>query len=142
MQERTDTFERYDAWILAAVLHSSDGNTPVTLSRLIGTADGLNKAVICRSELELGIGRLVRSGYLQVVGQDFTPTASALGLATVAGPTIDSIAKAIGAKAWSPQSRIPKTTDENYVTADAYAKAEKKYRKEFWKSYRSLARDK
>jgi hypothetical protein len=31
---------------------------------------------------------------------------------------------------------MPQTTDASYVTAEAYAKAEKKYRKEFWKADR------
>lgn len=128
-------FEWYDAWILAAVIYASDGKAPVPLWRLIAIADALNKAIVSRAELELGIRRLASAGYIRVASEGFEATPSALAL-KVPGPPMDNVAKAIGAKEWSAQAEMPRTTDAIYVTAEAYEKAMKKYKKEFWKKYR------
>lgn len=136
MTEAVSTFDWYDAWILAAVIWATDGDLPVPLWRLIATADALNKAIVSRGELELGIGRLARAGYLRVVPDGFEATPTALAL-KIPGPPIDNVAKAIRAREWSPQAEMPRTTDAAYVTAHAYEKALKKYRREFWKEYRS-----
>jgi hypothetical protein len=55
---------------------------------------------------------------------------------------VENVAKAIGAAEWSARVELPQTTDAMYVTADAYAKAEKKYHKEFWKEYRTRTKGK
>ena len=141
MAERLPVFEWYDAWILAALVYASDGKAPVPLWRLIGTADTLNKAMVTRSELELAIGRLVTAGYVGVVSEGFEATAKALAL-RAPGPPVENVAKAIGAAEWSAQAEMPQTTNASYVTAEAYAKAEKKYRKEFSRAYRSSTKDK
>jgi hypothetical protein len=126
--EHLPAFEWYDAWILAAVVYASDDKGPVPLWRLIGTADALNKSIVTRSELELGIGRLVGAGYVRVVSEGFEATPKALAL-KAPGPPVENIAKAIGAAQWSAQAEMPQTADAIYVTAEAYAKAERKYRK-------------
>ena len=135
MAEHYSEFEWYDAWILAAVAYASDGGAPVPLWRLIEIADALNKAIVTRGELEIGLGRLVGAGYVRVVAEGFEPTQAALAL-KVPGPPVENIAKAIGAREWSAKAEMPRTTSTTYVTADAYEKALKKYRKEFWKMYR------
>jgi hypothetical protein len=140
MVERVPVFEWYDAWILAAVVYASDGKGPVPLWRLIWAADALNKAMVTRSELELAIGRLVAAGYIGVVPEGFEATSKALALKAPGAP-VENVAKAIGAAEWSAQAEMPQTTSASYVTADAYAKAEKKYRKEFWKAYRTRTKD-
>lgn len=139
MAEHRPVFEWYDAWILAAVVYASDGKGPVPLWRLIWTADALNKAMVSRGELELGIGRLVSAGYVRVVSEGFEATSKALAL-KAPGPPVEHVAKAIGAAEWSPQAKMPQTIGASYVTAEAYAKAEKKYRKEFSKAYRTARR--
>jgi len=141
MAERLPLFEWYDAWILAAVVYAGDGEGPVPLWRLIGTADALNKAIVSRSELELAIGRLVSAGYVRIASDGFEPTSKALAL-RAPGPPVEYVANAIGAAAWSAQAEMPQTADAAYVTAEAYAKAEKKYRKEFWKEYRTSTKKK
>lgn len=123
-------FEWYDAWILAAVIYAGDGKAPVPLWRLIGIADALSKAVVNRGELELGIGRLVRAGYVLALPGGFEPTPAALAL-KAPGPPVENVAQAIGAKEWDSKAEMPRTTEEVYVTAEAYKKAIKKYRKEF-----------
>lgn len=128
--EGTPEFEWYDAWILAAVIYASEGSAPVPLWRLIGIADALNKAVVSRGELEAGIGRLVRAGYVLVLPGGFQPTPAALAL-KAPGPPVENVAKAIGAKEWDPKAEMPGTTEEVHVTAEAYKKALKKYRKAF-----------
>lgn len=71
---RHATFEWYDSWILAALIWATDREAAVPLWRLIATADALNKAIVSRGELELGIGRLARAGYVRVVPDGFEPT--------------------------------------------------------------------
>ena len=78
----------------------------------------------------------MRAGYVQVVGEGFEPTPAALAL-KAPGPPVENVAKAIRAKPWSAKADMPRTTDEVYVTAEAYRKAQKKYHKEFSKMYRA-----
>jgi len=139
MAEAGPEFEWYDAWILAAVIYASDGKAPVPLWRLIAIADALNKAIVSRAELELGIRRLDSAGYLRVVPEGFEATPSALAL-KLPGPPVENVAEAIGAREWSAKAEMPRTTDAIYVTAEAYEKAVKKHNKEFWKEYRGKDR--
>jgi hypothetical protein len=138
MKNDSPEFEWYDAWVLAALIYAADGAAPVPLWRLVAVADALNKAIVSREELEFALARLDRAGYVRAVsdGVEVAPTALAL---QTPGPPVEHIARVIGAKPWSPQAEMPRTTDEAYVSADAYAKAVKKYRKEFWKEYRGSA---
>lgn len=136
MAESLSEFEWYDAWILAAVVFASDGHAPVPLWRLIATADALNKAIVSRGELELALGRLIDTSYVRVVAEGFEPTPKALAL-KLPGPPVENIAKAIGAREWSAQAEMPRTASATYVTAEAYEKAVKMYRKAFWKEYRN-----
>lgn len=128
-------FEWYDAWVLAAVIYAADGAAPAPLWRVVGVADGLNKAIVTRGELECALGRLTRAGYVRVAPEGFEATPAALAL-KLPGPPVENVAQAIGAKPWSPQAELPRTSDEVYVTADAYRKAVKTYGKEFSKRYR------
>src|SRR5262245_56263572 len=129
-------FEWYDAWILAAVVYASDGSESVPLWRVIATADGLNKAMVSRDELELALGRLAQAGYVRIVPDGFVATESARAL-KAPGPPVEHIAHAIGAKSWFPHVPMPRTPDQSIVSADAYRKAVKKYGKEFRKMYRA-----
>src|SRR5262245_55049989 len=100
MEERELEFEWYDAWILAPVVWATEGDAAVPLWRLIGTADGLNKAIVGRSELECGIGRLVRAGLLCATPDGFKAMPRALALKGPGWPT-EIVSKAIGAKEWT-----------------------------------------
>jgi hypothetical protein len=136
MQASDLKFDWYDAWILAAVVWATEGDASVPLWRLIGTADALNKAIVSRGELECGIGRLVSAGLICVAPDGFKATPEALALKGPGWP-MEIVSKAIGAQEWSPQSEMPQTQEAKYVSVDAYEKALKKYRKEFWKLYRT-----
>lgn len=136
MQATDLKFDWYDAWILAAVVWATEGDASVPLWRLIGAADALNKAIVSRGELECGMGRLVSAGLICVAPDGFKATPRALGLKGPGWP-MEIVSKAIGAQAWSPQSEMPQTQEARYVSVDAYEKALKKYRKEFWKQYRT-----
>ena len=129
-------FEWYDAWILAAVVYASDESEAVPLWRVIAIADGLNKAIVTRHELELAFGRLTQAGYVRVVPDGFAATEPARAL-KAPGPPVEHVARAIGAKSWFPEVPMPQTPDETYVSADAYRKAVKKCGKEFRKMYRA-----
>ena len=136
MEESDLQFDWYDAWILAAVVWATEGDAPVPLWRLIWTADALNKAIVSRGELECGIGRLVSAGLICVAPDGFKAMPRALALMGP-GPPVEIVSKAIGAQDWSPQSEMPQTQEAKYVSVDAYEKALKKYKKEFWKQYRT-----
>jgi hypothetical protein len=134
--EAVPPFEWSDAWILAAVIWASDGEAPVPLWRLIAIADALNKAILSRDELEVGIGRLARAGYVRAAPDGFEATPTALAL-KAPGPPMEIVARAIGAREWSPQTEMPRTAEAVYVSVEAYRKALKKYGKHFWKEHRS-----
>ncbi|HEY7518767.1 MAG TPA: hypothetical protein VIE36_10800 [Methylomirabilota bacterium] len=136
MAEAVPSFEWADAWILAAAIWATDGEAPVPLWRLIAIADALNKAIPSRGELEVGIGRLARAGYLRVVPDGFEATPTALAL-KAPGPPMEIVARAIGAREWSPQTEMPRTVEAVYVTVEAYGKALRKYHREFGKERRS-----
>src|SRR5262245_54341847 len=134
MEESDLKFDWYDAWILAAVVWATVGDASVPLWRLIGTADALNKAIVSRSELECGMGRLVSAGLICVAPDGFKAMPRALALKGPGWP-VEIVSKAIGAQDWSPQSEMPQTQEAKYVSVDAYEKALKKYHKEFRKLY-------
>jgi hypothetical protein len=134
MDESELKFDWYDAWILAAVVWATEEDAPVPLWRLIGTADALNKAIVSRSELECGIRRLVSAGLVCAVPNGFKATPRALAL-KAPGPPMEIVSKAIGAEEWSPHSEMPQTGETKYISVDAYNKALKKYRKDFWTLY-------
>src|SRR5262245_30083541 len=140
MEESDLKFEWYDAWILAAVVWSTEGDASVPLWRLIGTADALNKAIVTRGELECGMGRLVSAGLSCVEPDGFKATPRALALKGP-GPPVEIVSKAIGAQDWSPQSEMPRSQEAKYVSVDAYEKALKTYGKEFRKLYRTKKDD-
>ena len=132
------SFEWYDAWILCTLLIGVHYENPVSLALVIGVADGINKAMITRSELEDGLGRLVTSGFVRVDGGKFelTPKAMALEPLTV-GRCMDNISEAIGAREWEPGLKMPSTETEVYVTREAYRRAEKEYRRrDFWEKHK------
>src|SRR5262245_49045724 len=108
MKESDPTFEWYDAWILAAVVWATEGDAPVPLWRLIGTADALNKAIVSHGELECGIGRLVSAGLIRVEPDGFKATPRALAL-KAPGPPMEIVSNALGAREWSPQYKMPQT---------------------------------
>jgi hypothetical protein len=138
MSGRGPSFEWYDAWILCALLIGVHYENPVSLALLIGVADGVNKAMVTRSELEVAFGRLVPAGYVRVVGGMFelTPKAMAFSSLTV-GRCTDNIREAIGAGDWAPGLKMPSTETEVYVTREAYRRAEKEYRRrDFWERHK------
>jgi hypothetical protein len=142
MPDREPAFEWSDAWILCALLTAVDHENPVSLAGLIAFADGINKAMVTRSELEEGIGRLVDAGFVRVAGAGFelTPKALALNSLTV-GPFVEDISGAIGAREWEPDSELPSTTAEVYVTREAFQRAEKQYRRrDFWQKFNDKKR--
>src|SRR5262245_6716513 len=125
MSATEPAFEWYDAWILCALLIAVDRENPVSLARLIAYADGINKAMLTRGELETGIGRLVAADYVRVAMNGFEPTPKALALRSLTvGHGVDNIGKAMGAGEWAPGLEFPLTTAEVYVTRDAYQRAE------------------
>jgi hypothetical protein len=142
MPEPEPAFEWYDAWILCALLVAVDHENPVSLAGLIAFADGINKAMVTRGELEEGIGRLVDAGFVRVAGAGFELMPKALALKSLPeGLFVEDIGGAIGARQWELNSELPSTTAEVYVTRDAYRRAEKQYlRRDFWQKFNDKRR--
>lgn len=132
------TFEWYDAWVLAAVICASEKESPVPLWRVIGTADALNKAVVTREELELAIGRLADAGWLRVVDEGFEPSPAALELKQLGDP-VENVRVAIDARE-SSQSDQAQTAREWFVSAEAYEQAVRTFQEEFLNEMRALRR--
>ena len=122
------SLEWYDAWTLAAILAAVPNGDDVSLTRLIAVADGLNHAIINRSELELAMGRLIEAGYVRITASGFAATSKAAGLNVQGvGSYIQRVSEAIGARHWAPATQIPKTTAASYVTVEAYEQAVRHY---------------
>ena len=100
--------EVYDAWILAALICSTERTIHLPLWQVIARADATNKDIILRGELEVALDRLSRAGYLRVVPGGFEATPKALALKDPKLP-LTHIAQAIGARPCSKDRSLPKT---------------------------------
>jgi hypothetical protein len=127
-----------DAWLLTAIYGASLGGEP-TLARVIGTGDYINHAIFTLSELNGGLSRLERGGFISIVDEIYTLTT--LGRdATVADPEakggvvnqMATVRDRLGAAPWGPRTNPNDAADpENpkvYVTEDMFQNAFKAYR--------------
>jgi hypothetical protein len=130
----TPTFLSSDVWLLVSLLHATREKPFVSLPELIAAADGVNRAVITRGELETGFERLVPAGYALCSKEGYAPTASIRefwsknsGKNKSLYKSWQKIAQFIGA----PENQagpLPETQDELFVTKEAYAAAIERYR--------------
>ncbi len=63
-----DTQQRFlwsDAWLLTAIYGAALGGDP-TLAQVIGTGDFINHAIFTPAELNGGLGRLERVGFVSI----------------------------------------------------------------------------
>jgi hypothetical protein len=62
-----------DAWLLLAILYA-DQQGNATLAGIIGAGDAINVAIFTVAELESGLARLTRSGFIEENAGLFVPT--------------------------------------------------------------------
>jgi hypothetical protein len=101
-------FQWSDAWLLLAIGFAASQRA-ASLGSVIATADGIQHAVITRDELNGGIGRLERAGYITYDQDGLTVTALGLTLfresaraGATHGKRQDAIERALSAIPWSP----------------------------------------
>lgn len=61
-----------DAWLLTAIVCATRDSKTATLTEVIEQADGINKTVITRGELEAGCNRLVKAGLIWIADGQFS----------------------------------------------------------------------
>lgn len=70
-------FQASDAWLLLAIIIAA-GDEVATLDKIVGAGDFVNHAIFTNDEIESGLYRLTRAGYIQEVEGNFRPTEIAL----------------------------------------------------------------
>jgi hypothetical protein len=63
MHNNDPIYQWSDAWLLLAIIYASQNGTP-TLAKVIATGDAINHAIFTPTELERGLARLSRGGYV------------------------------------------------------------------------------
>lgn len=108
MMKSGEAFQWSDAWLFLAIGFAAS-HRRASLGEVITTADGLQHAVITRDELNGGIGRLKRAGYISYTQDGLTVTTLGRTLflesaraATTHGKRQAEIERALSAVPWSP----------------------------------------
>ena len=108
MTNSTTTFQWSDAWLFLAIGFAASQH-PASLGSVITTADGIQHAMITRDELNGGIGRLERAGYITYDQESFTVTDLGLTLFLAStrgggthGESQAAIERALSAIPWTP----------------------------------------
>jgi hypothetical protein len=122
------TFQWSDAWLLLAIGFAAS-QRPASLGSVIATADGIQHAVITRDELNGGIGRLERAGYITYDQDGLTVTALGLTLflesargGAAHGKRQAAIERALSAIPWSTD-RSPAQSlngESEVISSDIY----------------------
>jgi hypothetical protein len=127
-----------DAWLLRALAAAGDN---LSLTRLIALGDAINKAIFAREEINGGLGRLARGGYVSIgpsMTWQLTDTGRGIALTSSDPPGLASAAfveRALSAVPWSANERPEQALagEAEYVPADLYDEAVKTYVKKPWK---------
>jgi hypothetical protein len=130
----SESYEWFEIWILVALLMAAKGRgTGVSLARLIATADFINHAIITREELEVGLGRLIDTGYVSKSPRGFRATRRAVSMWSKSAAKRSyvhtawrAVEEAVGERP-GPRS-APKTARQKIVSKSDYAFALKEYR--------------
>lgn len=126
-----------DAWLFqAAALAARLGST--TLAHVIGAGDALQHAIFTKEELDGGISRLRRAGYVEFGASGIVLTATGRDVAdraAVGAKTVSDELKAVeallGTPAWTPgeDPRKARGGEPDLLTSDEYETAVRDYRK-------------
>ena len=128
-------FRWADAWLLlaAGLAHSAGRDT---LAHVIGAADAIQHTIPTKAELDGGISRLRRAGYLEFSPDGVRPTEAGrtvLAQAERAGRQLlrqqDAVERLLGARAWAPgyDPLAARGGEPELLTAEEYDAAVRGY---------------
>jgi hypothetical protein len=140
-------FKTADGWLLLSVWMAGGVDEPVSLQKVIGMGDGINKAIFTNGELRNGFSRLTTAGYV----------VDRAGLFSVAGDALvfmkemeNTKGKNLAPLSWweeidrflgvAPGSSLDLKEDKEWtypsLSDEVIAKANKDYTRDFWKAHR------
>ncbi len=106
------------------MINSTLDKPVATLADIIASADGINKTVISRAELEIGFTHLIKAGHLKKVAGGFVASDAVWTFWKAARGGLykkwDALKAFIGVPETAPEHR-PETKKERYVTRAKYA---------------------
>src|SRR6185503_4997727 len=109
MKEPEITYRWTDAWLLLAIIYSSN-EKPASLRNIIGAGDAINHAIFTDDEFESGLYRLTQGGWITEFPQGFLPTEKTnLAFRSIETKRLGmydamkALEKIIGAKPWQPK---------------------------------------
>ena len=132
-------FQASDAWLLLAIIIAADDDV-ATLDEIVGAGDFINHAIFTNDEMESGLYRLARGGYIEEVDGNFRPTKLTLekyeeicrkNKRSILGQ-LDLLRESIGAKPWVFGGSFPRPENRyKYpgITTEKLAQAVEKYHK-------------
>ena len=125
-----------DAWLLLSIIFAA-GTDKASLERIIAIGDGINHAIFTEEEMEGGLYRLSRGGYIEDINGFFKPTSIALKkyneiLKKKKGllKQMELLREFIGARPWGfaePTSRGKNRYKYSGFTKERFAEAVKNY---------------
>ena len=129
-------FRWSDAWLLLAADLAVTGSGPAALARVIGAADAIQHAILTKEELDGGLGRLGRAGYLRFDSAGVRLTGAGRALvrrAERAGRTYaaqqEALERLIGAPPWTAHydARDARGSEPEVLTQAEYDAAVRDY---------------
>lgn len=149
MKESEIAYRWTDAWLLLAIIYSSD-EKPATLKDIVGAGDMINHAIFTDEEFESGLYRLIQGGWIAESPSGFLrtdKTNQAFRLVRAKGfgafDEMKELEKALGAQPWEPKEPMPHPENRfSYpgFSPEALTKATKQYSKEAWATIRKLTK--
>jgi hypothetical protein len=73
LSEEPLQYEASDAWLLQAIIYAA-GDQEADLHSIVAAGDGINHAIFTYDEMESGLYRLSRGGYIEEVAGKFKPS--------------------------------------------------------------------
>lgn len=122
-----------DAWLLAAVALASKSKSAL-LWEIIAAGDALNHALFTDEEIESGLARLTRGGWVAERDETFLVTSlfQEKKIAIKGGYSVEKIQKLLGAEPWQKDEPMPHPSNNlRYpgITREILYKANKEYEK-------------
>ncbi len=145
MKENPIRYQWSDAWLLYSIA-SAAGGKPVELHKVFCVADWINRAIFTRRELEGGLSRLTRGGWLEEVRGRFAPTGKYRRIKNkLVGSSLTCCGKLSKILGVRPNDSAGAASDyPRYpgFSAKVFREAYQRHRKEFWEAYDRLHKKK
>lgn len=124
------------SWIFMAVAYASQDG-PVELDEIIGTADGINKAIPSYKELQRSLGQLQSKGVVEKKDGRYALTDAGASLMDEASAKHSRMFDVLDALSGDLPDRGDIDLDEE-VTLERVNASYERYKKRFWRRYREL----